>query len=418
MAINTDAPFLLGQRFGPGMAGRGRGRIINVGSQQTVRAFGNSGAYGVSKAAVVALTRSQAEAWSAAGVCCNAIIPGFVETPLTRKVFSDPARVAALAARTMVGRNGVPNDMVGAAIFLASPAASYPSVHAASSPPNGIFAGEYDRGIDPLAWLSAPCVMGVLNVTPDSFSDAGAFLDACDALRRFGQMAGDGAVICDIGAESTRPGAAPVSADEQLRRLEPVLQALSSGCDVAISIDTSSVSVARAALDVGAVLVNDVTAGRGDPDLLPLVAERGAAVCLVHMQGEPQTMQQAPRYDDVASEVAAFLEERLSAAVTAGVPEAHVVLDPGIGFGKRLEDNLALLQQLPRLVALGRPVVVGVSRKGMFGQLLGRQVDERLAGSLAAGLLAIDRGAAVLRVHDIRETADVIEVWRAVRGVG
>ena len=283
-------------------------------------------------------------------------------------------------------------------------------------PSNGIFAGEYDRGIDPLAWLSPPCVMGVLNVTPDSFSDGGAFLDPCDALRRFGQMAGDGAVICDIGAESTRPGAAPVSADEQLRRLEPVFEALSSGCDVAISIDTSSVSVAAAALDVGAVLVNDVTAGRADPNLLPLVAERGAAVCLVHMQGEPQTMQRAPRYDDVAGEVAAFLEERLAAAVTAGVPEAHVVLDPGIGFGKRLEDNLALLRQLPRLVALGRPVVVGVSRKGMFGDLLGRQVDERLAGSLAAGLIAIDRGAAVLRVHDIRETADVIDVWRAVRG--
>ena len=418
MAINTDAPFLLGQRFGPGMAGRGRGRIINVGSQQTVRAFGNSGAYGVSKAAVVALTRSQAEAWSAAGVCCNAIIPGFVETPLTRKVFSDPARVAALAARTMVGRNGVPNDMVGAAIFLASPAASYPSVHAASSPPNGIFAGEYDRGIDPLAWLSAPCVMGVLNVTPDSFSDGGAFLDSHEALRRLGEMAGDGAAICDIGAESTRPGAAPVSAEEQLHRLDPVLQAVASGCGVAVSIDTSSATVARTALGAGAVLVNDVTAGRGDPDLLPVVAERGAAVCLVHMRGDPRTMQQAPRYEDVVGEVTAFLQERLAAAIAAGIPASHVLLDPGIGFGKRLDDNLTLLRELPRLAALGRPLVVGVSRKSMFDKLLGRAVDERLAGSLAAGLLAIDRGAAVLRVHDIRETADVIEVWRAVRGVG
>ncbi len=260
--------------------------------------------------------------------------------------------------------------------------------------------------------------MGVLNVTPDSFSDGGAFLDPKDALRRLGEMAGDGAVICDVGAESTRPGADPVPADEQLRRLEPVLQAVGSGCDVAISIDTSSAGVARVALDAGAVLVNDVTAGRGDPDLLPLVADRGAAVCLVHMQGEPRTMQQAPRYDDVAGEVSAFLEERLAAALVAGIPEVHVLLDPGIGFGKRLDDNLTLLRELPRLASLGRPLVVGVSRKGMLGEILGRPVDKRLAGSLAAGLLAIDRGAAVLRVHDVRETADAIDVWRAVRGAG
>ncbi len=258
--------------------------------------------------------------------------------------------------------------------------------------------------------------MGILNVTPDSFSDGGAFLDADDALRRLERVAVDGAAICDIGAESTRPGAMPVSAAEQLRRLEPVFSALPTGYDVPISIDTSSAAVARAALDVGAVLVNDVTAGRADPELLPLVAERGAAVCLVHMQGEPETMQRAPHYTDVVGEVAAFLEERLAAAVAAGIPEAHVLFDPGIGFGKRLDDNLTLLRELPRLVALGRPLVVGVSRKGMLGQLLGREVDDRLAGSLAAGLVAIDRGAQVLRVHDIRETADAIDVWRAVKG--
>lgn len=260
--------------------------------------------------------------------------------------------------------------------------------------------------------------MGVLNVTPDSFSDGGEFLDAAAALRRLGEIAGDGAVICDVGAESTRPGAAPVSADEQLRRLEPVLAAMSPGCGIAISIDTASAPVARAALDAGAVLVNDVTAGRGDPGLLPLVAERGAAVCLVHMQGAPRTMQEAPRYEDVTTDVVAFLEGRLVAAVATGVPEAHILLDPGIGFGKRLHDNLTLLRELPRLAALGRPLVVGVSRKSMFGQLLGRQVDERMAGSLAAGLMAVDRGATVLRVHDIRETADAIDVWRAVRGAG
>jgi dihydropteroate synthase len=258
--------------------------------------------------------------------------------------------------------------------------------------------------------------MGVLNVTPDSFSDGGAFLDPVDARSRFAAMAQDGAAICDIGAESTRPGAVPVAADEQLRRLEPVLAATRAGAGVAVSIDTASAIVARAAIDAGAVLVNDVTAGRGDSDLLPLVADRGAAVCLVHMQGEPRTMQEAPAYDDVTSDVIAFLEERLAAAIAAGIPEAHVLLDPGIGFGKRLDDNLALLRELPRLAALGRPLVVGVSRKSMFGQLLGREVDERMAGSLAAGLMAIDRGAAVLRVHDIRETADAIGVWRAVRG--
>ena len=260
--------------------------------------------------------------------------------------------------------------------------------------------------------------MGVLNVTPDSFSDGGEFLDPAAALQRLGEMAGDGAVICDVGAESTRPGAAPVPADEQLRRLEPVLRAVAAGCNVAVSIDTANAAVARAALDAGAVVVNDVTAGRGDPDLLPLVAERGAAVCLVHMQGAPRTMQEAPQYEDVTTDVVAFLEGRLVAAVATGVPEAHILLDPGIGFGKRLDDNLTLLRELPRLAALGRPLVIGVSRKSMFGQLLGRQVDERMAGSLAAGLMAIDRGATVLRVHDIRETADAIDVWRAVRGAG
>ena len=260
--------------------------------------------------------------------------------------------------------------------------------------------------------------MGVLNVTPDSFSDGGAFLEPRDALRRLGEMGAQGAVICDVGAESTRPGSASVSAEEQLRRLDPVLRAVASGCDVAISIDTSSAAVARAALDAGAVLVNDVTAGRADPDLLPVVAEREAAVCLVHMLGDPQTMQQGPRYEDVTAEVGRFLEERLAAAVAVGIPESHVLLDPGIGFGKRLEDNLTLLRELPRLAELGRPLVVGVSRKSMFDKLLGRAVDERLAGSLAAGLLAIDHGASVLRVHDIRETADAIGVWRAMKGAG
>lgn len=261
--------------------------------------------------------------------------------------------------------------------------------------------------------------MGVLNVTPDSFFDGGDYAAPEAAIARLGQLAAEGAAICDLGAESTRPGAEPVGETEELRRLRPLFAVLADGtAGAAISIDTTKASVAAAALDAGAVLVNDITAGRGDAGLLPLVAERGAAVCLVHMKGEPRTMQQHPEYADVVGEVRAFLEERLDAAVRAGVREEHVLLDPGIGFGKRLEDNLTLLDRLPELVAIGRPVVVGVSRKSMFGQLLGREVGERMAGSLAAGLLAVDAGAAVLRVHDVRETADAIGVWRAVRGDG
>ncbi len=290
--------------------------------------------------------------------------------------------------------------------------------------------------------------MGVLNVTPDSFSDGGDFIDAPRAVARLHEIAAEGAAICDVGAESTRPGSAPVDAAEELRRLAPVFAALAplgvprtpidatgSRTDaplgvprapidapppvgMAISIDTSKASVADAALRAGAVLVNDVTAGRGDADLLPLVGERDAAVCLVHMLGEPRTMQEAPRYDDVVDEVRAFLEARLDVAVRAGVREERVLLDPGIGFGKRLQDNLALLRGLRTLAAIGRPVVVGVSRKSMFGALLGRPVDERAAGSLAAGLLAVDEGAAVLRVHDVRDTADALRVWQALRNGG
>lgn len=268
----------------------------------------------------------------------------------------------------------------------------------------------------PLAWLDPPCVMGILNVTPDSFSDGGRHQDAAPARSRLTSIAAEGAAVCDVGAESTRPGADPVPASEQLRRLAPVLDALGEGrVEVPVSIDTRSSAVARAALARGAVLVNDVSAGRDDPDLLPLVAESGAAVCLVHMRGTPKDMQQAPAYDDVAGEVAAFLEERVEAAEAAGIPRGRILVDPGIGFGKRLEDNLALLRAVGRFAAIA-PVVVGVSRKGMFGALLGRPVEERLAGSLAAALAAVDRGAAVVRAHDVRETLDALRVWQAVAG--
>lgn len=268
---------------------------------------------------------------------------------------------------------------------------------------------------DPLAWLRPPCVMGVLNLTPDSLWGGAGALDPEDALARLDHMAEDGAAICDVGAESTRPGAEPVPAEAQLHRLSGLLRALRvASPPLPLSIDTSLAAVAEAALDAGAVLVNDVTAGRADPRLLPLVAERGAAVCLVHMRGDPRTMQRDPRYADVVAEVRDHLAGRLEAAVAAGVPEERVVLDPGFGFGKRLEHNLALLAGIPRLAELGRPVLVGVSRKSMFRLLLGREVEDRVPASLAAGLAAVARGAAVLRVHDVRETADALRVWAAV----
>ena len=268
---------------------------------------------------------------------------------------------------------------------------------------------------DPLSWLRAPCVMGILNTTPDSLWGGAGTPDPGEALALLGRMAADGAAICDIGAESTRPGAAPVGVREQLERLGGVLAAVRERPPpLALSVDTSLAPVAEAAIDAGAVLVNDVTAGRADPDLLPLVAERGAAVCLVHMRGSPRTMQDDPRYDDVVAEVRDHLAERLEAAVAAGVPEEHVILDPGLGFGKTLAHNLALLAGVGEIAALGQPVLIVVSGKSMFRTLLGREVDERLPASIAAGLAAVARGAAVLRVHDVRETADAVRVWDAV----
>ncbi len=209
---------------------------------------------------------------------------------------------------------------------------------------------------DPLSWLRAPCVMGILNATPDSLWGGSGALDPREAMARLARMADDGAAICDVGAESTRPGSDPVGAREQLARLDGVLRAVrEEPPPLALSVDTSLAPVAEAALDAGAVMVNDVTAGRGDPDLLPLVAERGAAVCLVHMRGAPRTMQSDPRYDDVVGEVREHLAARLAAALEAGIPEEHVVLDPGLGFGKTLEHNLALLAGLPALVVPGAP---------------------------------------------------------------
>ena len=255
--------------------------------------------------------------------------------------------------------------------------------------------------------------MGVLNVTPDSFSDGGAFLDPDAAVAHASAMVAEGADLIDVGGESTRPGASPVGPDEELRRVMPVLERLSG---VPVSIDTSKAVVARAATDAGAVLVNDVTALRGDAGMAAAVAESGAEVCLMHMLGEPRTMQDDPRYEDVVSEVKAFLEERLEFAVAQGILEERIWLDPGIGFGKTLEHNLELLRRLDEIVELGRPVVVGVSRKRFLGSLTGRAEPDRVAGGIAANVLAFQRGAQMFRVHDVAETRDALAVAAATVG--
>jgi dihydropteroate synthase len=259
--------------------------------------------------------------------------------------------------------------------------------------------------------LPRPSVMGVVNVTPDSFSDGGAFLHPQAAIAEARGMLDEGAAIVDVGGESTRPGSAGVPVDEELRRIEPVFAALS---DVPLSIDTSKAEVARHALAAGAVLVNDVTALRGEPELAGVVADSDACLCLMHMLGEPRTMQEDPRYADVVSEVKAFLEERLAFALGEGVPEESVWLDPGIGFGKTVEHNLELLRRLDEIVAIGRPVVVGTSRKSFLGTLAGGRTEaERLPGTIATNVIALERGASVFRVHDVAPVVDALAVAAA-----
>ena len=250
-------------------------------------------------------------------------------------------------------------------------------------------------------------IMGIVNVTPDSFSDGGLYTDAGAAIAHGLELEAEGAGILDIGGESTRPGADPVAADEELRRVVPVIEGLHErGVRARISADTSKATVAAAALEAGATLVNDVTALRGDPAMAELVAARGVDCCLMHMLGEPRTMQADPRYDDVVSEVKAFLEQRMAFAVAQGVAEERILLDPGIGFGKTAEHNLELLARVDELVALGRPVVIGTSRKSFLGRITGRAVDDRLAGTVATNVLAYERGARVFRVHDVAPVYD------------
>ena len=257
--------------------------------------------------------------------------------------------------------------------------------------------------------------MGVVNVTPDSFSDGGLFLDADAAVAHGRRLADEGAAILDIGGESTRPGADPVAEDEELRRVLPVVERLAAaGSDARLSIDTTKSGVARAALDAGATIVNDVSAFRFDPALAGLVADSDADCCLMHMLGEPRTMQEDPRYDDVVSDVRAFLEERLAFAVREGVPEERVWLDPGIGFGKTVEHNLELLRRLDEIAAIGRPVVIGTSRKSFLGKLAGgRDESDRVPGTIATNVLALERGATVFRVHDVAPNVDALAVAAA-----
>jgi dihydropteroate synthase len=252
--------------------------------------------------------------------------------------------------------------------------------------------------------------MGIVNVTPDSFSDGGRWLDPAAAVAHGLELVVEGAGILDVGGESTRPGAAPVAADEEIARVVPVVAGL-AGAGAQVSIDTTKARVAVAALDAGATYVNDVTALRGDPELAAVVADRGCACCLMHMQGEPRTMQHAPHYEDVVDEVRAFLEQRVAFAVREGIAEDRIQLDPGIGFGKTVEHNLRLLAHLDVIVALGFPVVVGTSRKSFLGTLTGRaDPEERVPATIAANVLAYVRGARVFRVHDVAPARDALLV--------
>lgn len=261
--------------------------------------------------------------------------------------------------------------------------------------------------------LAHPQVMGILNVTPDSFSDGGRFRQRDEALRHAAAMVAAGASLIDVGGESTRPGALQVSADEELQRVAPVVEAIAAELDVIISVDTSCPQVMRESARLGAGLINDVRSLRRE-GALQAAAESGLPVCLMHMQGEPETMQKNPHYDDLLAEVQAFFAERMAACAAAGIAAERIILDPGFGFAKNLQHNLSLFKHIQVLHGFARPLLVGVSRKSMIGQALGREVDQRLAGGLALAALAVARGACILRVHDVAETVDVVRMIAAV----
>lgn len=260
--------------------------------------------------------------------------------------------------------------------------------------------------------------MGVVNVTPDSFSDGGLFLDPAQAIEHGRTLAAEGAEILDVGGESTRPGAEAVSAEVELDRVGPVIAALAGagGAGATVSVDTSKAGVAAAALAAGAEIVNDVTALRADPDLIGVCAERRCGVVLMHMQGDPRTMQRNPTYDDVVDDVKAFLAERIELAADSGIDEERIWVDPGIGFGKTPEHNLELLRRLGELRELGRPIVIGTSRKSFIGKLTGRDVEGRLGGTIASNVAALAAGADVFRVHDVRELREALNVGETILG--
>ncbi len=264
-----------------------------------------------------------------------------------------------------------------------------------------------------LAELRYPAVMGVVNVTPDSFSDGGRFLDSGAAVEHGLLLVEQGADLVDVGGESTRPGSDPVPAEVELIRVIPVIERLVA-VGVAVSVDTMKSEVAAAALNAGARMVNDVTALRHDPRMAEVVAAHGAALCLMHMKGKPKTMQDDPRYDDVVAEVSGFLEQRVAAAVAAGVDPDGICIDPGIGFGKTLAHNVRLLRELDLICAIGPPVVVGTSRKRFIGAITGREESDRVAGTLATSVMALEKGAAIFRVHDVRDNRDALDVAAAI----
>ncbi len=265
---------------------------------------------------------------------------------------------------------------------------------------------------------AGPIVTGVLNVTPDSFSDGGAFLDPGAAHERALAMIEEGARVIDVGGESTRPGAAEVSAETELGRVMPLLRRLGGAIPVPLSIDTRRAAVARAALDAGASIVNDVSGLRHDPAMIEAVRDSGAAVVVMHMQGTPETMQANPSYTDVTGEIIAWFEERTAELLRAGVDREKIIVDPGLGFGKRLEDNLTILNELGDFAGLGFPVMVGYSRKSFIGKVTGREPAVRLHGGLAALAKCLAGGAAFVRVHDVGETVDFLKVWKAIEGAG
>lgn len=266
--------------------------------------------------------------------------------------------------------------------------------------------------------LSTPIIMGILNVTPDSFSDGGRFAGFSQAIEHAMAMIEAGAGIIDVGGESTRPGAQAVTQSDEIRRVVPVVESLAALTNVPVSVDTSKAGVIRAAIRAGAAMINDVRALR-DEGALEAAAEGSSAICLMHMQGEPRTMQADPHYDDVVGEVRDFLQERVSVCAAAGISRERIVVDPGIGFGKRIEHNLQLLASLPQLLAeLRLPILIGVSRKSMLGTLLDRPVEQRLAGGLALAAAAVLAGASILRVHDVAETVDAVKIATALKAAG